>query len=186
MEDFDPAQYGYQVARILALDGNGQRLLPLKCGECCCAEARESLKTVKLVDLFPQVSEPRPSMAGLWLYFSALEEAHELVGDCHTPEGNFWHAIVHRQEPDSGNAAYWFRQVGAHPIYPSLARAATEILGRYPEAEFRTSLSEWDPFAFIAFCERALTQPESTQDRAAMEIQRAEWQILFDYSARRG
>ncbi|PYT12666.1 MAG: hypothetical protein DMG59_22765 [Acidobacteria bacterium] len=56
------------------------------------------------------------------------------------------------------------------------------VLRRIPDAEFRTG--RWDPFAFIAFCDRARQQPGSTQERAAMEIQRVEWQILFDYSAR--
>lgn len=185
MGDFEPTRYGTQVARILALDGNGQRLLPLKCGECSCDEAHQLLKTMKPIDLFAQASDPRAAAAGLWLYFSSFEEAHELLGHCHSKEANLWHAILHRQEPDSGNAAYWFRKVGRHPVFPALAHAATQVLDRYPDAEFRTHPIEWDPFAFVAFCERALTQPGSTQDRAAMEIQRAEWQILFDHSARR-
>jgi hypothetical protein len=63
-----------------------------------------------------------------------------------------------------------------------MARAADDILKRLPDAEFR--IGKWDPFAFIAFCERARSQPNSTQEVAAMEIQRAEWQILFDYCAR--
>jgi len=53
---------------------------------------------------------------------------------------------------------------------------------RYPDAEFRTG--RWDPFAFVHFCERARLQPGTTQEKAAVEIQRAEWQLLFDYSAR--
>jgi hypothetical protein len=53
---------------------------------------------------------------------------------------------------------------------------------RYPRAEFR--LGRWDPFAFLAFCDRARQQPGSSHARAAMEIQRAEWQLLFDYCAR--
>jgi hypothetical protein len=57
-----------------------------------------------------------------------------------------------------------------------------KILHRIRDAEFRTG--RWDPFAFAAFCDRARKQPGSAQMKAAMEIQRAEWQILFDYCAR--
>lgn len=179
---FDPTQYGPDVARILALDGNGQRLMPLRCSRCSNEEARQLLKTFKPRDLFPNQEEPEAPMAGLWLYFSCFEEAHKLLEDCETTEGELWHAILHRQEPDSGNAAYWFRKAGPHPTFSLLARAAVRILHRIRDAEFRTG--RWDPFAFVAFCDRARKQPGSAHMKAAMEIQRAEWQILFDYCAR--
>jgi hypothetical protein len=182
MEDFDPTQYGASVARVLALDGNGQRLPSLTCGPCSSPEARTLLKTLKPSDLFPRISEAEAPMAGLWLYFSCFEEAHDLVNNCKSKEGELWHAILHRQEPDSGNAAYWFRQVGVHPLFPKLAASANKILERLPDAEFR--VGRWDPFSFIAFCDRARDQPGSTQELAAREIQRAEWQLLFDYGAR--
>jgi hypothetical protein len=184
MEDFDPARYGPRVARILALDGNGQRLQPLTCGECSCPEARTLLKTFQPAEVFPEASAPEAPMAGLWLYLSCFEEAHQLIDDPKTTEGELWHAILHRQEPDSGNSAYWFRQAGSHAVFPKIAAAAADVLDRIPEAEFRTSRREWDPYALIAFCERARTQPGTAQEQAAMEIQRAEWQILFDHSAR--
>jgi hypothetical protein len=180
--EFDPAKYGPDVARILALDGGGLRLFPLTCGPCIDEEARRLLKTFKPADLFPNVEEPEAPMAGLWLYFSCFEEAHQLADYCESAEGELWHAILHRQEPDSGNSAYWFRKAGRHPIFADLAREVTKITRRIPEAEFRTG--RWDPFAFIAFCDRARLQPGSVQEEVAMEIQRVEWQILFDYSAR--
>jgi hypothetical protein len=67
-------------------------------------------------------------------------------------------------------------------VFHSVSHEAIKILKRIPEAEFR--IGKWDPFAFVAFCERARAQPGSAQERAALEIQRAEWQLLFDYSAR--
>ena len=179
---FDPTQYGPDVARILALDGNGQRLMPLRPSSCSNVEAYQLLKTFKAGDLFQNQEEPEAPMAALFLYFSCFEEAHKLLEYCETPEGELWHAILHRLEPDSGNAAYWFRKAGPHPTFSLLARAAVKILHRIRDAEFRTG--RWDPFAFAAFCDRARKQPGSAQMRAAMEIQRAEWQILFDYCAR--
>jgi hypothetical protein len=180
--EFDSSKYGLEVARLLALEENGQRLFPLNCGPCVNEQARKALKTFQPAALFPGVEEPEAPMAGLWLYFSCFEEAHGLADYCESNEGELWHAILHRQEPDSGNAAYWFRKAGRHPMFPELARESTKITHRFPEAEFR--IGRWDPFAFIAFCDRARLQPGSVQEQAAMEIQRAEWQILFDYSAR--
>ena len=52
---------------------------------------------------------------------------------------------------------------------------------KHRHVEFR--VGRWDPFAFLSFCDRARHQPGSNQEKAALEIQRAEWQILFDYCA---
>jgi len=182
MEEFDSNRYGADVARVLGFEGEGRRVMPLTCGKCASPQAHRELKGMRADSLFSGARDPEAAMAGLWLYFSCFEESHSLAQDSSTKECELWHAILHRQEPDSGNAAYWFRQVGAHPSYPKIARRAGEILARMPEAEFRVG-AKWDPFAFVAFCERARTQPGSAQERAALEIQLAEWQILFDYCA---
>jgi len=179
---FDPTQYGPDVARILALGKNGQRLMPLRSGKCFSDEARRLIATFKPKNLFPNQEEPEAPMVGLWLYFSCFEEAYKLAQYCETQEGDLWRAILHRREPDSGNSAYWFRKAGQHPVYRPIAVAAKKILRRFPTAEFRTG--RWDPFAFCAFCDRARQQPGSAQMYAAAEIQLAEWQILFDYCAR--
>jgi hypothetical protein len=182
MEDFDPNLYGPEVARILALDGDGRRLMPLTCAGCSSEQARTILNTVKPNELFRGLKDAEAPMAGLWLYFSCFEEAHDLASKSQARECELWHAILHRQEPDAGNAAYWFRKTGSHPVFHAVSHEAIKILKRIPEAEFR--IGKWDPFAFVAFCERARAQPGSAQERAALEIQRAEWQLLFDYSAR--
>jgi hypothetical protein len=179
---FDPAKYGPEVARVLALEGSGNRLLPLDCGPCSSEEARRILAKSQPATLFPASLEPDEAMAGLWLYFSCFEEAHELANHCSSAEGYLWHAMVHRQEGDSGNSAYWFKKAGVHRMHPELSQAAAKILVRYPRAEFR--VGSWDPFAFLSFCDRARRQPGSQQEQAALEIQRAEWQLLFDYCAR--
>jgi hypothetical protein len=180
---FDSKAYGPAVVELLALDAEGERLIPLVADQCSSAEAARRLSQSTASELFPKSTSPEGAFAGLWLYFSCFEEAHRIAQDLHTPEGSFWHAIIHRQEPDSGNAAYWFRRAGTHKIYNELFKQTEEIVARNRQAEFRTG-SNWDPFAFVMFCERARQQPGSPSERAALEIQRAEWQLLFDYCAR--
>jgi hypothetical protein len=96
--------------------------------------------------------------------------------DLETKEGSYWHAIVHRQEPDPGNSGYWFRQVGKHPIFPALRARAAEIGVEFDDL--------WNPVAFIDYCEAARKRPGSEEERKALEVQRAEWQLLFDWCAR--
>lgn len=168
---FRAEAYGPEVAAILALDGNGERLMPLVMERCSSEAARERLRAASAPRWLPGARAPEAAMAGLYVYFSCFEEAHAIAQDIPAPEGSYWHAIVHRQEPDDGNAAYWFRRVGAHPVFPALARAAGR---REP----------WDPFAFIEMCGQARRQPGSELEARARAIQRAEWQLLFDYCAR--
>jgi len=179
---FNPTAYGPEVASILSLYGNGERLAPLVCDRLTPEPARQALSAHRTEELFPNAAEPAAPMAGLWLYFSGFDEAHALIDDPKTPDGTYWHAIVHRQEPDASNAAYWFRLVGEHPAFHALAKEATQILERFPGVSLPAK--PWDPFAFVELCEQARQRPESPEESAAREIQRAEWQILFDHSAR--
>jgi hypothetical protein len=179
---FDPKAYGEEVAAILALEGAGGRLMPLAAGTCSSAKAKE-LIAGRGVALFPHARAPEAAVAGLYLYFSCLEEAHETAQAISTADGSYWHAIMHRQEPDAGNAAYWFRQAGRHPIFPALGAAAAQIAGEYAQAGV-TLATPWDPFAFIDLCERARRSPGSALETLALRIQRAEWQLLFDHCAR--
>ncbi len=157
--------------------------MPLVSGECSAKEACALLTEQKAANLFPGARASEAALAGLWVHFSCFDEGHEAAQNINSAEGGFWHAILHRQEPDAGNAAYWFRQVGTHPVFEQLADAATRIATNYPEAGFRTS-ARWDPFSFVDFCERARQMSATDAERAALEIQRAEWQLLFDYCAR--
>ncbi len=175
--EFDPQAYGEEVAEILALDGGGQRLMPLALGRCSSEEARSRLSATTAARLFPGARAPEAALGGLYLYFSCIDDAHGIAQDIPTPEGSYWHGIVHRQEPDAGNSSYWFRRVGAHPIFPALLETAADLGVDFGE--------RWDPFAFIEYCERARRNPGSAEEQRALAVQRAEWQLLFDYCAAR-
>ena len=162
---FDPTAYGPQVAAILAIDR--ERLMPLVHGAPSHPEARAQLDALAAAKAIPE-----SALAGLYLYFSYWDEAHEIAQKISTQEGSFWHAIVHRQEPDAGNAGYWFRQVGAHAIFPALRERAAAI-----GVDFG---ARWNAAAFIDYCEGARQEPGGDRERCAMEVQRAEWELLFD------
>ena len=99
-------------------------------------------------------------MSGLYLYFSCLDEAHSIAQDLPSVEGSYWHGIMHRQEPDPGNAGYWFRHLGRHPIFPAL-RERAEAIGI-------ESGNNWDPLAFVSYCEEARKRPGSPEERTQM------------------
>ena len=128
-------------------------------------------------DLFADARSPQAALAGLCLYFSRWDEAHEAADSAHEPDGYYWHAIVHRQEPDPSNSAYWFRQTGRHPVFVKLREDAVEL--------GYDAVREWDPFRFIDYCESARKRPQSEEEALAMRVQLVEWQLLFDYCARR-
>lgn len=181
---WNPSEYGETIAGLLALAQNGERLMPLSRGTCCSDEARRRLGQASAEVWLPGARAPHAALSGLYLYFSCRDEAHETAQSDSSAEGSYWHAIVHRQEPDASNSAYWFQRVGAHPIFPALLDAAREIAGSCTNGAIHLGAC-WDPLAFIDICEQAGRRPGSGLERAALEVQRAEWQLLFDYCARR-
>src|SRR3954452_17648064 len=78
------------------------------------------LERTSAADLFPSARYPQEALSGLFLRLNRWEKSHQLSHDLNTPEGSYWHGIAHRLEPDYGNAAYWFRRVGRHPIFDPL------------------------------------------------------------------
>jgi hypothetical protein len=178
---FDPTAYGPAIAAILALDGNGERLMPLASGRCSSPAALIKIQAMSPETLFPLSRAPEAALGGLYLYFSCIDQAHEVAQSVRTPDGAYWHGIVHRQEPDPDNARYWFRQVGSHPVSHELAQKA-EAIG-LPSHD---PSGRWDPFRYVEICDRARREPASPLTQMALETQRAEWQLLFDYCARPG
>ena len=178
---FDSASFGSAVAAVLAVDGRGERLIPLVAShDAAVAAAAKQIHR----DLFVDAAHPAGALAGLWTYFSFFDEAHKVAQDDGSVEGSYWHGILHRQEPDAWNSGYWFRRVRSHAVFAPLAEAASEIIDRNPGCGFRISKG-WDASAFIDYCEEARQKPGSLQERVALEIQRAEWQLLFEHCARR-
>jgi|ERR1051326_1286039 hypothetical protein len=109
--------------------------------------------------------------SGLYMRFNFLDESHTISQGIHTVEGSYWHAIMHRREPDYSNAKYWFQRVGPHPVFEELAKseAAKAALGT----------AQYDPFVFVDFC--ASAERDDLKRTLAIDVQRTEWELLFAY-----
>ena len=123
-------------------------------------------------------------LAGLWLWNGFLDHSHKISQEIDTPEGSWWHGIMHRREPDSRNAAHWFRKVGNHPLFESLAtkmqRLASERL--IPKsASWLATVDCWDPFRFIDLCESARCSGDSDLQAYTREAATIEWYELFNH-----
>lgn len=130
--------------------------------------------------------------AGLFLFHDAMDRSHacsqSLEGQGETRDGDYWHAILHRREPDFGNSKYWFRSVGSHPVFPELQQAALPLLRSAqtsgPENwQQRLGGRVWEPFAFVDLCEECDRHPEEELVLAARRIQWMEMLLLLRHCA---
>jgi hypothetical protein len=132
-------------------------------------------------DLFPGVRCPEGALAGLLLFAGCWNAAHELVDDRQTPDACYWHAIIHRMEPDTWNSDYWFRQVGYHPLFPAVLDVARRLAGAHPEGRLRFD-PEWNPSVFNVWCEHAREKPHLAKSMLVAAIHSAECHLLWNYS----
>lgn len=126
-------------------------------------------------------------LSGLWLHHDFLEPSHQLSQEIETASGRYWHGLMHRREPDFGNAKYWFRRVGKHPVFTALHQAAQDMARREEvsgQAAWLTAQAAWDPFAFLDLCEAAY-EGRVDWELLCRHIQDHEWGLLFDYCYRR-
>jgi hypothetical protein len=155
-------------------------------------ESRPSSRPAPEVEAFVEsvlsgstLSERRKSLIRglLLLWHDHLEEAHSIAQAVEDADGSLLHAIMHRREPDYGNAKYWFRRVGPHPCYGSI----TKEVCSWPEPQAKLAsklapLGKWDPFAFVDSCESAAGSRGAAGDRAILErVQKIETEAFLQH-----
>lgn len=129
------------------------------------------------VDALGKLSE-----AGLWLLAGELEQSHSISQGIDSAEGSYWHGIMHRREGDFGNAKYWFRRVGEHPVMDSLRIQVQDqrdaLSTEFPVEDLLTANSLAD--AVVDACQKGVGDREGWQADLQM-VCWWEWQLLFQY-----
>jgi hypothetical protein len=150
-----------------------------RAGRFSLAELRQKLDPFLAAASLPSEAIP-PLQSAALLWHDYLEESHAISQQLHTADSSFLHGIMHRREPDYGNARYWFQRLGNHPCFPTLAGEVTKLLKIKGAKELSARLvpqDEWDPFAFIEACDRANQRGASAELR---QILRAIQELEFD------
>src|SRR5687768_14593322 len=111
---FDPSKYGQAISDLLVREepnelgpGSPNRSVYSRLSSLSPSDLSHSIRDQQMA---------RACLAGLWLLHDFLDESHSISQEIDTTTGSYWHGIMHRREPDYGNAKYWFRRMGQHPM----------------------------------------------------------------------
>jgi hypothetical protein len=127
----------------------------------------------------------RACMAGLWLHFDFLDDSHRISQQIDSPEGSYWHGVMHRREGDFANASYWFRRAGDLPFFSELGKEAAQLLtglhADHPELARLAKGGPWDPYRFVDICKACIKSIPAIEE-PCKKLQFLEWRHLFDHT----
>jgi hypothetical protein len=108
----------------------------------------------------------------------ALDAAHRIFQDDPGDIASYWHGVMHRREGDFDNARYWFRRAGRLPISDKMHAAAAQVSATMAKQP------TWDAYLFTGMCEQ-VKFGDTDAVKECVELQRVEFEQLFDYCWRR-
>lgn len=146
------------------------------------AELNRRLAAFFAAEQVPGNVQPLLRSAAL-LWHDDLDASHTLSQDIETRDGSWLHGIMHRREPDYGNAKYWFRRVGAHDSFPLLVERVAAFLqnDRGGLSQRLTENGQWQPYAFVDECERAARRGSAEEQKRLRDIQALELDVLVEH-----
>jgi hypothetical protein len=185
---FDPTKYGAVFQPLLDLDrpddlGPGKPN-PLVQRDLDRLTVEAAFVGRKVIDR----SSAQCCLAGVWLLHNYFDASHAISQEIETEDGSYWHGILHRREPDYGNAKYWFRRVANHPIFEELGRESRSLAAADGAvdgpAQFLLNQERWEASRFVDLCEK-IASGTSSAGELASAIARLEWRMLFDHCYRK-
>ena len=126
-------------------------------------------------------------LSALYLWHDYLDASHKISQAISSSTGSFWHAVMHRREGDFSNSKYWYARCADHPVMAIISAQANPVLNPLPvdKSILKLTMNGWNPAAFVDLAESVTDSPNDPRQKIAISLQKLEWRLLFDYTARK-